>query len=232
MDNKNMDTIREINNIQTQFIQQLEMIRNVYATTLYYNESNNPSSIIFGLSEDGSLYSEVDSYKCSILKASGDKYYGTVRNLLLVSLLTIFEVFCETLFQIANDYRANQGMDIISDKKIDNYLRGNLEMRWENIFKAFDIDFSIISTAQKNDLNLLDKYRIYRNQIVHENGKITEEFKAKVLTISNHCKELSQLDDTISDIFYISSYNFSEGIYLFELTTKSMIRSILESIVS
>lgn len=112
-----MDIIKEINNIQTQFVQQLETIRNVYATTLYYNESNNPSSIIFGRSEDGSLFSEVDSYKCSILKASGDKYYGTVRNLLLVSLLTIFETFCDSLLQIANDYRTTQGMDIISDKK-------------------------------------------------------------------------------------------------------------------
>ncbi|SFD24118.1 hypothetical protein [Ruminococcus albus] len=227
-----MDIIKEINNIQTQFVQQLETIRNVYATTLYYNESNNPSSIIFGRSEDGSLYSEVDSYKCSILKASGDKYYGTVRNLLLVSLLTIFETFCDSLLQIANDYRTTQGMDIISDKKLDNYLRGNLKIRWENIFKAFDVDFSSIPTSHQNDLKLLDKYRIYRNQIVHENGKITEEFKTKVLAISNHAKELAQLDNTVSDSFYISSYNFSEGIYLFELTTKSMIRSILENLIS
>ncbi len=227
-----MDITKEISRLKTQFVQQLDMIRNVYATTLYYNESNNPSSVIFGLSEDGSLYSEVDSYKCYILKASGDKYYGTVRNLLLVSLLTIFEEFCESLLQTANNYRSNQGIDTISNTQMKKYLQVDLDIRWENIFNAFNIDISAKPITQKKELRLLDKYRIYRNQIVHENGKITDKFKTKVLAISNHAKELSQLDDTISDKFYISSFNFSEGIYLFELTTKSMIRSILDAIIT
>lgn len=223
-----MDTINKLNETRTQLIDQLNQVRNLYATILYYNKSESPSKITFGESEDGSLYTEVDSYKCRLLRGADEIYYGTARNLLLISLISIFEEYCNKLFDIANEYRIKNNKDVISKNKIKNYFRCSMLERWQGIFEAFNVDFSTIPKTHQRDLELLDLYRCFRNQIVHDNGTIDQKFKDKVCAICNNPKRRHQLDN--SDQFYISSFDFSEGIYLFELTTSCMITSIIKEI--